>query len=61
MVSTFLVTVNLPGLVRSGGRAQWQWTELLVASAIGSVAFLVAHSYGDRSRPVGAGDPPRFG
>jgi uncharacterized membrane protein len=44
MVSTFLLTVNVPDLVRTPG-GRWQWTELFVASAIGGAAFLVAHSY----------------
>jgi uncharacterized membrane protein len=49
MVSTFLLTVNVPDLVRPGGSLQWQWTEIFVASAIAGAAFLVAHSYrGDR-------------
>jgi uncharacterized membrane protein len=48
MVSIFLLTVNVPDLVRTPG-GRWQWTEVFVASVIGGAAFLVAHSYrGDR-------------
>jgi hypothetical protein len=48
MVGTFVLTVNVPDLVRTPGD-RWQWTEVFVASAIGGAAFLVAHSYrGDR-------------
>jgi len=55
MISTFLLTVNVPDLVRNPGE-RFQWTEVFVASAIGGAAFLVAHSYrGERwiSRPRG--------
>jgi uncharacterized membrane protein len=45
MVSTFLLTVNVPELVRAPGD-RYQWSEVFVASAIGGAAFLVAHSYG---------------
>ena len=44
MVSTFLLTVNVPDLV-GAPRDRWQWTEVFVASAIGGAAFLVARSY----------------
>jgi hypothetical protein len=48
MLSTFVLAVNVPDLVRTPA-GRWQWTELFVASAIGGAAFLVAHSYrGDR-------------
>jgi uncharacterized membrane protein len=46
MVSTFLLTVNVPDLVRTPGD-RLQWSEVFVAAAIGGAAFLVARSYRD--------------
>jgi uncharacterized membrane protein len=43
MVSVFLLTVNVPDLVRTRG-GRWQWTELFVAAAIAGAAFVVADS-----------------
>ena len=45
MLSIFDLTVNLPDLINKGARAQWQWAELCIATAIAGVAFLVAGSY----------------
>jgi uncharacterized membrane protein len=44
MVSTFVVTVHMPGVLGAPGDRD-QWTELFVACAIAGAAFLVAHSY----------------
>jgi uncharacterized membrane protein len=51
MVSTFLLTVNVPDLVRTP-RGGFEWTEVFVAGAIAGAAFLVADSYrGERWVP----------
>ena len=44
MVSTFVLTVHVPGLLGAPGDRD-QWTELFVACAIAGAAFLVADSY----------------
>jgi uncharacterized membrane protein len=48
MVSAFLLTVNVPELVRTGRGPEW--SEVFVASMIAGAAFLVARSYPSRSR-----------
>jgi uncharacterized membrane protein YphA (DoxX/SURF4 family) len=48
MVSTFLLAVNVPDLVRAPGD-RGEWSEVFVAAAIAGVAFLVACSYGSTS------------
>lgn len=44
MVSTFVLTVHVPGLLGAPGD-RGQWTELFVACFIGGAALLFAHSY----------------
>jgi len=63
MVSAFLLTVNVPDVVRTPG-GRMQWTEVFVAAAIAGAAFLVARSYrGDRWISIelpGSGRPLRL-
>jgi uncharacterized membrane protein len=51
MVSTFVLTIHVPDLLRTPGGHD-QWTELFVACTIGGAAFLVAHSYLGTRAPV---------
>jgi uncharacterized membrane protein YphA (DoxX/SURF4 family) len=43
MVSTFVLTIHVPDVVRTP-RGRGAWTELFVACFIAGAAFLVAHS-----------------
>lgn len=50
MVSTFVLTVHVPAVLRAPGDRD-QWSELFVACVIGGAAFLVAHTYRVSARP----------
>lgn len=52
MVSTFVLTVHVPGVLRAPGDRD-QWTELLVASTVGGAALLLAQACPRRRRREG--------
>jgi len=51
MVSIFVLTIHVPGVLGTPGDRD-QWTELFVAGFIGGAALLVAHSYRVTARPA---------